>query len=295
MKPINDRLAIVTASTNLGRAKDCLQSWRDRAAYACPTVIVLNGVGDQPMPDADLGTLLLRRAEHDGVVPAFAAGVTAALEHTKAEFIICLHDDVLIEQDGWDVMVLDHFIQRPACGLAGFGGGKTLGATNIYQVPYDPMQLARGTFMSNMRDAEAHGQRWLMSERVACLDGFSQIGRRAFWEGRYSETFNQAANIGKAAHDRYPDGNLFDLMEKWGIVHHAYDAALGCFAKRLGWDVWTLPVACHHFGGRTAVADTKYHDWAKAQIDDGDQGFWKASHRIVYDQFRDVLPIDLRH
>jgi hypothetical protein len=128
------------------------------------------------------------------------------------------------------------------------------------------------------------------AQRVSVLDGFSQIGRREYWEGMH-----QQASVSPVL-----EGNLFALMQRWGIIHHAYDAALGCFAKRLGWEVWMLPVACHHHGGLTAVANSRYHAWAndrplyadhRGKVHRGDQAFWARAHRIVYDQFTDVLPL----
>ena len=91
-------------------------------------------------------------------------------------------------------------------------------------------------------------------------------------------------------------------MQRWGVIHHFYDGILGALAKRLDWQVWFIPVTCHHFGGRTAVGDPRYHEWANhyAQQTDrlgieeegiGDQVFWLRSHRIGYNEFRDVLPI----
>ena len=76
-------------------------------------------------------------------------------------------------------------------------------------------------------------------------------------------------------------------------------------ARQLGYMVWLLPVACHHYGGMTAVADPRYHEWANryAQQTDrmegileegtGDQIFWLRSHRQVYELFKGtgVLPI----
>jgi len=175
--------------------------------------------------------------------------------------------------------------RHPNCGLAGFGGAIGLGDEQIYQKPYDPMQLARIGFRSNLIDAEKHGTRSLLPERVACLDGFSQIGTRQFWEGYRNQT---------RALVRYSLQDMpWTVLEELGFVHHFYDGALGCIAKRHGWEVWYLPVRGQHFGGQTAVGDPGYGDWAKTQIKDGDQGFWQAAHRIGYDAFKDVLPIRL--
>ena len=274
MKPHVDTLAVVTATANPGRAADCLQSWLDRAHYEWPLIIEVNGYQSEP---------------YLGVVPAFAKALRKALE-TKAEVIALLHDDLFIKDDGWDATVLAHFELRPTCGLAGFGGGRTLGHPAIYQIPYEPHQLARGTFISNMEEAEAHGARVVEPQTVACLDGFSQIGRREYWLGE------------KPGGVAWPVGpfkdrpNLFQRMADLGLMHHAYDAALGCYARRLGWDAWMLPVHCHHYGGVTAVADTRYHEWAveKRPMDTegntGDEGFWHDAHEAVYEEFRDVLP-----
>jgi hypothetical protein len=40
------------------------------------------------------------------------------------------------------------------------------------------------------------------------------------------------------------------------------------------------------------VGDPNYQQWARQQDPAGDQGFWKQAHRIVYNEFTDVLPID---
>lgn len=255
-----------------------------------------------------------------GVVPAFAIGVQRALED-GADIIACLHDDLLIQQYAWDLTVKHFFYAHPRCGLVGFGGGTGLGAGDIYQTPYNPMQLARQDFVSNMQDAEAHGRRGLVPERVACLDGFSQIGRREFWRGFGADRPNVicptckstgfGASAWKAGQCLFCDGteggdppqsDLFSLMQSWGVVHHFYDGMLGAFAKRLGWEVWMLPVAVHHLGGQTAVGDPAYHQWANQQLTiteehtdtvsaTGDQAFWRRAHEIGYAQFKDVLPI----
>ncbi len=263
------KLAVVTATTNEARSQACRNSWRAAALHK----------------DLHIGTLVNGEGgAYLGTVPAFRRAMGEALE-TDADLIACLHDDFQILESHWDVKVLKHFERHPNCGLAGFGGAIGLGDEQIYQKPYDPMQLARIGFRSNLIDAEKHGTRSLLPERVACLDGFSQIGTRQFWEGYRNQT---------RALVRYSLQDMpWTVLEELGFVHHFYDGALGCIAKRHGWEVWYLPVRGQHFGGQTAVGDPGYGDWAKTQIKDGDQGFWQAAHRIGYDAFKDVLPIRL--
>lgn len=287
-------LAIVTATLDPGRSAACRFGWTGRATQPVALYTVQNGTGEEGPQEArwrhtrgvhpgDRWTY--RASQILGVVPAYAIGVQKALEDGH-EIIACLHDDLEIEEYGWDTRVLKHFKAHPSCGLLGFGGALGLGAGDIYQTPYNPMQLARQRFGSNMRHAEAHGERWLEAQRVACLDGFSLIGRRAFWQGWTPGT--QFAHTIR--------GSLFSLMQDQGVYHHFYDGAAGCYAFRLGWEVWFLPVSCHHLGGVTAVADPRYHQWADAQRVDptagtGDQQFWLFAHQWGYSEFRDCLPI----
>lgn len=306
-------LAIVTATIDLERAWKSLASWLYFAEHPLNMYIVEQGNGRREWErkvmavntDFNARHYIERRGERhiQGVVTPFASGVVKAL-HEGAEIIACLHDDVefldVPESRGWDTRVRRLFGERADVGLAGYGGALGLGEEHIYQpgVPYNPMQLVRKQFGSNMRDAEAHGERWTHAREIAVLDGFSQIGRAAFWRGQLAPT---AQEDGFRPVTRY--ATLFHELEAHGLVHHAYDAALGAYAKALGWKVWFLPEPVHHHGGLTAVADPRYHEWANTEteharevaqaVGSGDQFFWERSHRAVYDLFKKagVLPI----
>jgi hypothetical protein len=255
------KLGIVTATTNRQRSQPYIDSWMHHATLR-DRPVVPEVVENGPEHDGYLGT-----------VPAFRKGVDRLLADTDVDVIACLHDDVRIFEDGWDEKVLRHFARVPRCGLLGFGGAIGLGSDRLYQDPYDPMQLARIGFRSNLIDAGVHGVRSLLPERVACLDGFSQIGRRQFWEGW-------------PTHPR-----PWTVLEDLGVLHHFYDGMLGCLARRYGWETWYLPVACAHAGGQTAVGDQGYQAWAATQAEGGDHGLWKKAHQIGYEAFRDVLPL----
>lgn len=295
-------LVIVTATTNAAKAQGCLDSWGD-----VPLVIVSNGGGAVTLNRPERRVEVVSRTEYLGTVPAFNLGVEAALD-MDAEIIACLHDDFEIHDPDWVKKTVTHFRRHPACGLAGFGGAIGLGAPNIYQIPYDPMQLARVGFRSNLVDAEVHGIRSLLPERVACLDGFSQIGRKEFWSARgrtyregvcptcKSQGFVQSARANMCGFCDGQDNsevqpNLYQQLEDLGVTHHLYDGLLGCYAARLGWETWYLPIAGKHYGGRTAVGDQGYQHWALSTIPGGDHGFWQQAHQHGYREFRDVLPL----
>lgn len=280
------KLSIVTATTNPERARRCLASWETPGV---DLTVVVNGRAWTPADGEATGlqATWVTNPEFLGTVSAFKIGVSHVLQDTQADLIACFHDDVEILDRTWADQVVRHFTRTPACGLAGFGGAIGLGSDQIYQSTYNPMQLARAGFRSNLIDAEVHGLRSLLAERVACLDGFSQIGRRAFWSG-WSLVSVQAGVLVPHVEDPMVP---WDYLESLGLVHHIYDGALGCVAARLGWEAWYIPVRCRHYGGQTAVGDVGYQEWAKQQHPLGDQGFWEHGHQIVYDTFRDVLPL----
>lgn len=292
------RLLIVTATTNMHRARPCLRSWLLQAQEPPIITVILNGCAkprDDEMSIDDYPIAWIHRKEHLGTVPAFRLGTDAALEmlarqptgNALAPYIACLHDDLEIHERGWDQKVMRHFEHHPKCGLLGFGGAIGLGAADIYETPYNPMQLARQGFRSNLVDAEAHGARSLLPEPVACLDGFSQVGREEFWGGSVAPNMD-----GRRDGDRQPaEVKPWTYLEREGFIHHFYDGALGAMAKRHGWEAWYLPVRGRHLGGQTAVGDSLYQEWAKTREPGGDKGFWEFSHKKGYHLFRDVLPL----
>ena len=102
-------------------------------------------------------------------------------EESQEPILGFVHDDVLMQEKGWDQRVLAEF-EDPAVGLVGFGGALGHGDPDMYKKPYELSQLARRNFLSNMREAEAHGERFTGERDVACLDGFAIFARRQLLE-----------------------------------------------------------------------------------------------------------------
>lgn len=187
----------------------------------------------------------------------------ALYEQTTEPILAYIHDDVEVYQRGWDLRILGEF-DDPAVGVVGFGGGLDHGTPDIYRRPYQLQQLARGHYLSNTRDAEAHGTRFAGSCDVAVLDGFALVVRRA----------------------------LLDKCGGWPAVpggFHCYDYAICAEAHRYGYRVRMVGIDCHHFGGRTSTTP-QYIEWAAKHEGLSDQEIHEVSHRWVYDNYRDVLP-----
>lgn len=264
------KLAVVSASLNPEKTRQYWASWRERGTTDAKYIIVWQDAeaGSPQRPCFGDWDLIISSPEIMGVVPAFNLGIAAAAA-SGVDVIAAFHDDLRIDQPGWDQIVIDHFASHPKCVLAGFSGADGLGAENIYKVPYEPHQLARQGFYSNMIEAEKHGRRETVARRSACADGFSQIGRTDFMQ------------------------NAFKHFTELGIIHHSYDSWLGAklHRKNLGSECWFLPIACHHHGGVSATAPP-YAEWSKQH--GGDQAIWEQAHRKFYEDCRGILPIRIK-
>lgn len=175
-----------------------------------------------------------------------------------------IHDDVEMFET-WSTRVYEQF-EDPEVGVVGFGGAKMHGDPDIYKKPYRLQQLGRFDYYSNVSDAETHGTRFDGDMDGAVLDGFSLVVRR-------------------------------DLLQKMGgwkpelwPPHHCYDYRVCLEAHRHDYKVRLVGVECHHHGGRTATTP-RYHKWADATKWESDVNMHKMGHRMLYDEYRDVLPV----
>jgi hypothetical protein len=262
-------LGVVTATVNRERAEPCLASWRQHASGDYPLVVVDNG-GEQP---------------YLGPVAAFRIGVDQMLsKHSDIDIIACFHDDLVILEDDWDTEVRGCFAEHIDVGLASFAGHLSLGDDDLYTRAggYHPDHLGRCGYVGNLV-----GETTVRTAQpIVVPRSFSLIARRMFWAGFWEAEARTRATRRKT----FPRPWAF--IDDLGIVDHFYDGALGCWARRGGWQVWYLPVRCRHLGGQT-TDDPEYQRWAEQEIEGGDRGFWEAAHRIGYETFKDELPLRL--
>ena len=199
-----------------------------------------------------------------GVIGSYHTGYL----NTRHDILAFIHDDVICREEGWDLRVLKEF-EDPRVGVVGFGGALLHGSADIYQRPYELQQLGRALYMSNVDDADVHGDRFTGSREVAVLDGFSLIVRRELLD-----------RCGGWQPDKWPS-------------HHVYDYRICCEAHRYGYSVRCVGIRCHHQGGRTATR-ADYQEWAKTTKWTSDVEMHTQGHRMLYDEYRDVLPWDAR-
>ncbi len=187
------------------------------------------------------------------------------LESTE-DILAYFHTDVRCHEEDWDSRVLAEFNDQ-TIGIVGFCGGKRLGSPDIYKLPFNFMQLARYDVVSNMKDAHVHGRRNRNEEDVAVVDSFALVIRRSLLDV-----------YGGWPVDRYPAMHCSDLY-----------ACLQC--ARHGQRVRVVGISCAHTsGGVKGDGSFDYGAWQQ-EIGETDQEMHKRGHRLLYDSFRDILPV----
>jgi GT2 family glycosyltransferase len=177
-------------------------------------------------------------------------------ETTTQDIIGFVHDDLVCLETDWDIRVTREFID-PRIGLVGFGGALGAGDPDMYKKPYELRQLARRNFMSNLREANVHGERFTGERDVSVLDGFALFVRR--------ELLVKAGG--------WPMGTPIDYV--------GYDMWLCCMARRLGYKIRLVGVACDHIGGKSTGLNKNL------EVD------FEGAHRYIFDHFMDVLPAEV--
>jgi hypothetical protein len=174
-------------------------------------------------------------------------------QDSKEGVIGYLHDDLVCDEIDWDYRVMHEFLD-PEVGLVGFGGATRHGSPDLYVKPFEISQLARGNFMSNMKDAEVHGERFRGERDVAVLDGMALFVRRELLD-----------NIGG-----WPVNTPCDYF--------MYSEAICCQARRLGYRIRLVGVAVDHLGGKSTGLNKDFHP------------DYEGEHRWLAEEFKDVLP-----
>jgi hypothetical protein len=237
------QLSVIVATLHWKGWDDCITSWSANASL--------------PFTQRTFANMPLLEAYQRG------------FEESHEPILGYIHDDVVCYERGWDERVLKEF-EDPAVGLVGFGGALGHGDPEMYKKPYELSQLARRHFLSNMREAEAHGERFTGECDVAVLDGFALFVRRkvllraGHWNG---DPFN-------AGYYGWPVGNP--------IGYIGYDYWLSCEARRQSYRIRLVGVACDHLGGKST-----------GMTPPGFDAKFEEAHRYIYDTCRDVLPYEV--
>jgi len=209
--------------------------------------------------------------DNDGVVPPMHVLWQQARllgGEPREEILVYIHDDCEILEKGWDDRVRNIMGSQPLCDCIGIIGGTGIGADDIYQVPYETIQLARHNVQSNMVDAEVHGHRTTGPMLIATADGCALMVRRSFLD-----------EVGG--------------WSWWSEENHGYDNALACMLRRRGRQLWLLPLVSRHPSLlKSNIPEPSRSRTQRANLRAAERfgDVYTRAHRHLYDEFRDVLP-----
>lgn len=275
-------LSIVTAVCGKNEVtKEWLDTTIARCAESHELIVVSNGSSSDEVEE--LSHWLDELRQYQGWATRLIKytdpmGTTAAFEHgarvSRRSIVAMLHNDLEIKENNWDQKVMSFFddtvvyrnlvfANQYHAGVCGFVGAKRLGASDIYQSPYQLQQLARFDVYSSQDDAELHGKKIDSPVRVAVLDGMALILRRSVFD----------------------EVRGFDLK----YIHHMYDNDLCLKVMKAGYHNWVLPIEVHHRGGMTSCG-SEYGQWARDNFR-GDQEIHRQSHEHFYEKWNGLLPM----
>lgn len=177
-----------------------------------------------------------------------------------------MHSDLIIHEQAWDERVLAQFLDDDVA-VVSFGGSLRHGHPDIYRTPYSYTQLARSSFISNLTDAEVHGERHTGDKTVAVVDSMAMFIRRSFLD-----------RVGGWPVDTFPPSHASDY---WACLS----------AHQLGYRVRMVGVSATHWSGGVGQAGWDYAKWIAGTKWGSDENCHRVAHRLIYDSFRNVLPV----
>jgi len=249
---------------------DCLKLIEKNTHDVDEVIIVDNGSdqelssfeGFKKLPSSFLEKVrVIRNARNIGV----RDGINQIWENAKSEYILLMHNDVLILEKDWDLKVKKAFKNNPEAGIVGCYGSKGLGTSNLYQAHYEMNQLARnGNVSGASMDKSVHGFRNLNGEfeNVAVFDGYALIVKK--------ELLDKIGGLDKTVL----------------LLHHFYDMYICVESLKNGYENIVIPLDFFHKGGASDVSQ----DWTKG-TGKTKQDIHTDAHPLFYKYGQGILPI----
>ena len=167
-----------------------------------------------------------------GVYPVYKFG----MEQATGDIVLFMHNDLIINEDAFDVYVKYLFATKKDLGLLGFlgsdevakNGGKGYGTTSNYEAKTYTYKdkVWVGT------DAKIYGSRYDGYTNAMILDGLAMAFRREAW-------------------------NKIGFREDFPPNHY-HDRLVPLQIKEAGYKVGVLGIACDHMDGQTRRGEKKY-------------------------------------
>lgn len=252
----NNGISIIIAVWNqVGYTKLAVESiLKNSGKVLFELVIIDNGSGpnikayfDSIKGRADIR--YIRNESNLGPIRAINQGIKAS----KYDYVMAIHNDVLILEDGWLAKIISVMDSDPGIGIAGLAGRKEIYKTGC---------VNEESLKHNIEDDDLNAP---MSEdvaRVAVLDGLCLVMRR--------ELLNMIGS----------------LDETYGYMH-CYDLDVSMQSIQAGFKNVVVKVSVMHIGNGGMTRKTR--DYKRLVKDD--YGLLKKNCRIFARKWRHMLPL----
>jgi len=259
--------------------KRCLEKVAENTTGDTEIVLIDNGSEKSYKDEADailkdLNLVYVFNNKNIGVLPTFKQG----LEKSSGEIVCFMHNDVLLQERGWDEKVAGVFADNERLGLAGLFGAVGVGDNGGRIRSMSKMQGAEWGICACHEFAWQHHSEYLDGMHPATiLDGVGMFFRR--------EALEDLVNS--------------DMFADWRAPHHFYDRIMPLKLVDKGWKVATIGIGFDHWSGATANSSTVYNDtateWLKSQdkYEEGrpvDQQVYDIAEQQFFAEFRHRLP-----
>ncbi len=202
-----------------------------------------------------------------GVYPVYKYG----MDRTSTDIVLFMHNDLVIDEDNFDIYVRYLFATKQNLGLLGFlgsdevapNGGKGYGTTSNYEAK--TYTFKDKTFTGT--DALIYGTRYDGYTNAMILDGLAMGFRRTAWE-----------KIG--FREDFPPNHYHDRLVPLQIIEAGYKVGI-------------LGIACDHMDGQTRRGEKKYasivQGWCEANgvppyIDENGNTSWEYAIHLAAQQ-----------
>lgn len=169
------------------------------------------------------GVNLIRNDINPGVYMSYIQG----MQQAKSNVVLWMHNDVLVHEYGWDQRILSEFNNDPKLGIAGFFGGRSVGANG-----------GRGHPEGNLL-----GKEW--GQNIA-VHGHLLTGKHP------AVVFDSLAMI--INQDIFHSINV-----PYVAPHHWFDRIMTLWFIDHGYHALTIGIGFDHYSGATSVLQSSRH------------------------------------
>jgi hypothetical protein len=204
-------------------------------------IVIMDGKGDFEIKEGELSKdkpVNIRIVRDKEAYPAFDYW----MQDTKGDLMFFMHNDIIIEDYGFDALLRYTFFKYPKLGIVGFVGSDEM----------------------DKKGSRSWGTTSNFLGKTYTFKGHTWKGKGAMTVGwqRYDGISPSVAVDGCAiTFSRKGWSTLSD--KKLPMPYYDYDRIMCCRYLEAGWRIATLGVACDHISNMTAATEMKWHENVK--------------------------------